>query len=168
MSKANGRTTWASRLHRPLAAALLLALALPACDVALPPTGPSEPPHWNTEAREFVALYNQHRTSIGCQALQWHEKAASVAHDHSADMVARRFFDHVAPDGGTLAYRLRRGGILYRLAGETIAAGQTTPEWVLEAWLRSPEHRKILEDCRFTHQALGRVNDVWTLLLLIP
>jgi uncharacterized protein YkwD len=146
----------------------LLALALPACDDARSPTGPPLPPPASAEAREFAALLGQHRRALGCQPLLWNDRAAATARGHSADMVARRYFGHVDPDGVKLADRLRRAGIPYRLAAETIAAGQTTPEWLFTAWLRSPEHRRILEDCRFTHQGLGREENHWTLVLLLP
>jgi uncharacterized protein YkwD len=146
----------------------LLALALPACDDARSPTGPPVPLLASAEAREFAALLDQYRGTLGCRPLAWHDRVAATARGHSADMAARRYFDHVDPDGVKLADRLRRAGISYRLAAETIAAGQTTPKWVFTAWLRSPEHRRILEDCRFTHQGLGREENHWTLVLLLP
>ena len=66
------------------------------------------------------------------------------------------FFGHVDPDGTTLKSRLDRAGISgYQLAAETIAAGQGTATKVVHDWIESPDHRKILEDCRYTHLGVG-------------
>ena len=72
-------------------------------------------------------------------------RAAAAA--HSADMVARGFFDHVSPDGGTLSDRARRTGYGGRTLGEDIGWGTYdlgTPSAIVAAWMKSPPHRAII------------------------
>jgi uncharacterized protein YkwD len=63
---------------------------------------------------------------------------ASLA--HAADMAQYNYFSHEGRDGSSPADRLTRAGYGWRTVGENIAAGPTTPESVVEGWIRSPEH----------------------------
>ena len=55
-------------------------------------------------------------------------------------MAAGNFLEHEGRDGSTPAQRATRAGYDWRSIGENIAMGQTTPELVVQAWLKSPEH----------------------------
>ena len=106
--------------------------------------------------REATNGINAHRASLGCGPLAWHGQSAAVGEQYARRMNDLAFFGHVDPDGTTLKQRLNRAGITgYRLAAETIAAGQPTADEVVHDWLESPEHRKILEDCRYTQVGVG-------------
>ena len=59
---------------------------------------------------------------------------------HAADMAQHSHFSHTARDGSTPAERVTRSGYTWKAVGENIAAGQTTPESVVEGWLKSPQH----------------------------
>lgn len=59
---------------------------------------------------------------------------------HAADMAQYNYFSHQGRDGSSPADRLTRAGYQWRSVGENIAAGPTTPENVVEGWIRSPEH----------------------------
>lgn len=50
-------------------------------------------------------------------------------------------------------------GIVYQLAGENIALGQTTPEQVVEAWMNSEGHRENILNQSYTHIGVGYVSD---------
>lgn len=63
---------------------------------------------------------------------------ASLA--HAADMAQYNYFAHEGRDGSSPADRLTRAGYGWKAVGENIAAGPTTPESVVEGWIRSPEH----------------------------
>ena len=44
---------------------------------------------------------------------------------------------------------MRDNGLSFSMAAENIAAGQRTPEEVVESWMNSPGHRaNILGDCK--------------------
>jgi uncharacterized protein YkwD len=107
-------------------------------------------------ARDAAVMINQHRAGRGCTTLAWHVKGAEVGEKYAVQMSQQEFFGHVDPAGGTLKSRLTGAGIAgYKTAAETIAAGQRTAHRVVEAWLESPDHREILEDCQFQHVGVG-------------
>ncbi|MBB5295886.1 CAP domain-containing protein [Deinococcus metallilatus] len=59
----------------------------------------------------------------------------------SAGMALGGYFDHKsAVDGSTPAQRVEATGARVRASGENIAAGQATPEEVVQGWLHSPGH----------------------------
>jgi uncharacterized protein YkwD len=160
------RPATGSRPSRAFLLALTLAaVVLTGCDVA--PLEPQLPPD-SHEAARMTILVNEHRESVGCPALSWHPPSANVAHAHSADMVERQFFGHVNPDGVGPFSRLRRAGVSYRTAGENLARGwsEGREEDVLRAWLASDAHRRVLEDCRYTHHGIGLDAKHWTHVLI--
>ena len=63
-----------------------------------------------------------------------------AAASHAADMARHSYFSHFAPDGSTVEARAIRAGYRWRAIGENIAAGQRTPEAVVQSWLDSPSH----------------------------
>ena len=140
-----------------LTAALVLPFALAGCD-AVAPLGP-EP---GGEVEAFVALLNEHRTSVGCAPLAWNADVAVVAEVHSQDMVDRDFFAHTNPDGDTPADRLRDAGLDYRRMAENIAWGYPSGAAVLEGWLGSSGHRANIENCALEEHGVGLVGTHWT------
>jgi len=81
---------------------------------------------------------------------------------HSADMVRRRYFSHVSPDGGTLRKRIAASGYLngasYWTLGEVLAwaGGRSfTPAGVVKAWMRSPAHKRALLIASFREIGIG-------------
>src|SRR4029078_995800 len=59
---------------------------------------------------------------------------------HAADMAQYSRFSHEGRDASTPDLRVTRAGYAWKAVGENIAAGQTTPETVVDGWLKSPEH----------------------------
>ncbi len=107
-------------------------------------------------AAEAASIIDTHRASLGCGPLRWHEPGAQLAEAYARQMSEDQFFGHVDPRGTTLKQRLNRAGITrYRLAAETIAAGQDTPRKVVSAWIGSQDHRAIVEDCAYQSVGLG-------------
>jgi uncharacterized protein YkwD len=62
-------------------------------------------------------------------------------------MAQKDYFSHTGADGSTPWDRAERAGYT-RATAENLAAGQRTPEEVVQAWMDSPAHRKNLLDCR--------------------
>ena len=129
----------------------------------------------NAWAIEAASIIDQHRATLGCAPLRWHHPGAGVAESYARQMSEEGFFGHVDPAGVTLRQRLNRAGISgYRLAAETIAAGQDNPPKVVRDWLESPEHRAIVEDCRYTEVGLGfhlgdgPYREYWTAVFFEP
>ena len=139
--------------------ALTVAVLVPSTPAAAQtPSGP--------EAR-LHELVNRHRESIGCLPLRWHEPSAAVAEARSADMIRRRYFDHVAPDGRTVFDEVAAAGIqAWGSIAENIALTQAGAPSVIELWRDSRPHRRNLDNCAFTHHGLGERGGVWTQLFL--
>ena len=65
----------------------------------------------------------------------------TAARLHSQDMAAQNYFSHTSLDGRTLSQRLTNAGYAGAFPwGENIAAGQPTPQAVVDAWMSSPGH----------------------------
>jgi len=103
-------------------------------------------------------LVNLQRSRHGLAPLQPSGRLRAAAAAHSADMVARGFFDHVSPDGGTLSDRVHRTGYSGRTLGEDIGWGTYdlgTPSAIVAAWMKSPPHRAIILGGRFREIGVG-------------
>ena len=70
-------------------------------------------------------------------------------------MIDRNFFAHNTPDGQTPFDRMKAAGITYSSAGENIAAGQSSPQNVMDSWMNSPGHRANILDPDFTEMGIG-------------
>jgi uncharacterized protein YkwD len=103
-------------------------------------------------------LVNLQRARHGLHALHFSARLRAAASAHSADMVARSFFDHVAPGGATLLDRARRAGYRGRTLGEDIGWGTYdlgTPAAIVQAWMHSPPHRAVILSGRFREIGVG-------------
>lgn len=110
--------------------------------------------NWDATAIEFEArvleLTNQHRAEgANCRTagvfpavdpLTLNKKLECAARLHSTDMAERAFFNHLSPEGTSPSVRVASTGYPFRAVGENIAAGQPTPEHVVESWMHSDGH----------------------------
>src|SRR6201999_3073349 len=103
-----------------------------------------------------LCLLNQERASRGLTALSEASTLQKAADRYASDMVARRFFDHVSPGGGTFMDRIKAEGWLPAgswTAGENIAWGSGelgTPASIVDGWMHSPGHRANILNGAFT------------------
>ncbi len=103
-------------------------------------------PALRNQSQEFIQrvvdLTNQERARQGLAPLTLDAALCSSAQAHSEDMATHNFFDHTGSDGSDVGQRIARAGYgaLYAY-GENIAAGQTSPEEVVDAWMNSESHR---------------------------
>lgn len=104
---------------------------------------------------EVLELTNAEREAYGLDPLVWNEKLADLARAHSQDMVDRGFFSHNNPDGKTPFDRMREAGIDYSAAAENIAAGQASPEDVVESWMNSQGHRDNILNPKLKELGVG-------------
>lgn len=144
------------------------ALLLVACVPVQGPPAPGAARAAGGLEDRLVDLVNRHRQSVGCGPLAWHAGAAGVAESHSRDMAVRDYLGHETPEGLSPFDRLTRAGARYRMAAENIAAGPATAEAVWSGWLRSPPHRRNIENCAYTHHGVGEYRQRWTHILLSP
>jgi uncharacterized protein YkwD len=116
---------------------------------------------------ELLALNNRFRASQGRSRLDEDPELTLTARSHAADMAARRFFDHSAPDGFDA---IDRCGLLVRrllgVYGENIArqtGGPITPRTTFEGWRDSPGHRANMLRADYTHagHCVLRIGETW-------
>ncbi|MTT30699.1 hypothetical protein GMB86_01550 [Terrilactibacillus sp. BCM23-1] len=112
----------------------------------------------NAYENKVVELTNQERAKQGLKPLQIDTKLSKMARDKSQDMKDKNYFDHQSPTYGSPFDMMKSYGISYSTAGENIAAGQKTPQDVVNAWMNSEGHRKNIMNSNFTHIGVGYVD----------
>jgi uncharacterized protein YkwD len=107
-------------------------------------------------------LVNVERARHGLRTLQSNARLNAAADRHSADMVARRYFGHVTPEGASIADRIRQTGYLGGshdwALGEDIGWGTgtaSTPASIFQAFMNSPPHRRVILDGEFRQLGVG-------------
>lgn len=118
---------------------------------------------------EVVELTNGERRRAGLPPLAVDPLLTAAAQAHSADMVARDFYSHTAPEGSQPWDRAAAAGSARRTIGENIACGQRSPAEVVDGWINSPGHRANILEPGFTHIGVGfagggRAGTYWTQL----
>lgn len=78
-----------------------------------------------------------------------------AAQGHAQDMAQRGYFSHTDTQGGGVAARVMRAGYSGRAAGENIAMGWPNPGAVVDAWLASPAHCRLLFSGQFQDAGVG-------------
>lgn len=113
---------------------------------------------WQVEGQKVLDLINTARTQprqCGTQAfaaaaaLTWNATLATAGQSHSRDMANNNYLDHKDRNGGTPGDRAELAGFVGQQIGENIAAGQDTPNKVVEGWLASPGHCANLMNAQF-------------------
>ncbi len=104
---------------------------------------------------QVVELTNQERANAGCPALTMDTKLGTAAQGHSDDMAANNFMSHTGSDGSSPWDRIRATGYSYSSAAENVAAGYSSPESVVNAWMGSSGHRVNILNCNLTEIGVG-------------
>jgi uncharacterized protein YkwD len=107
-------------------------------------------PSAGTFEDQVLTLVNQRR-GVGAScggtpypavpALSMNGNLRDAARAHSQDMASQNYFSHTSLDGRTFDQRIHNAGYSGAFPlGENIAAGQSTPAAVVDAWMASPGH----------------------------
>ena len=104
---------------------------------------------------EVLNLVNKERQKAGLKPLEMDWELARVARMKSQDMAQKNYFSHQSPTYGSPFDMMKNFGIQYKLAGENIASGQTTPAAVMVSWMNSSGHRANILKPEFTHLGVG-------------
>jgi hypothetical protein len=104
---------------------------------------------------EVIDLVNAERAAQGLHPLNLDPNLATAARDHSEDMGLQDYFSHTSLDGRTVPQRITAAGYFYNTYGENIAAGQPTPEAVIDAWMSSSGHRANILNPNFCDIGVG-------------
>ena len=118
-----------------------------------------------------IDLVNQQRADHGLRPNAWNDVLGDAAERYAADMAEGDFFSHRGLDGSRFSERIEDAGYDgWAWLGENLAAGHTTPERVVAAWMNSPGHRAVIlsvdsAECGVGHgySASSRYRNYWTL-----
>ena len=106
----------------------------------------------------ILELVNNERANVGLDPLSLDEQLDQAANLHNDEMVRADMLSHQLPGEAELGARVSATGYDWTRVGENIAAGQTTPEEVIEGWMNSPGHRENILNPEFTHIGIGYEN----------
>ncbi|HET7216372.1 MAG TPA: CAP domain-containing protein [Terriglobia bacterium] len=106
-------------------------------------------------AKQMLALVNRDREDPANAAethgralpLRWNDKLAAVALAHSRDMMVRRYFAHVDPEGRTPTDRINAAGIEWRGLAENISMDRTVPD----------AEKDLMDEPRFQQNHRGNI-----------
>lgn len=107
----------------------------------------------NIEASKLEELINEERVKAGLKPLLHSDKLVQSACGKLDDMVSKKYYAHIAPDGTQPWYFFREAKYDYKVAGENLAYGFNSAEDMVKGWMNSPSHKKnILGD--FSEQGI--------------
>jgi uncharacterized protein YkwD len=136
-------------------------LATPATPAVCPNTGLT-PDAGNLELIRGAlnCLHDQIRSQHGLGTLADNAALDAAAAAHTDDMIARGYFDHATPDGGTFDQRILSAG--YARPGDGWSLGENliwadgalaTPAALMNSWMNSEGHRENI--LNGTYRELG-------------
>ncbi len=97
---------------------------------------------------EILNLVNEHRTNMGLTSLISLNIISGVADGHTNYMIEVNQVNH---DNFAQRSQALINEANAKSVGENVAYGFTTAQGVLNGWLNSEEHRKIIENPDYTH-----------------
>lgn len=101
----------------------------------------------NVNVSALVNATNQARAANGLGALALNSQLSNGAQSKAADMIAKDYWAHTAPDGTEPWDFFTSAGYKYQNAGENLAYGFDNSAEIVDAWMNSPGHRaNILGD----------------------
>ena len=109
--------------------------------------------------QKVAELVNIERQKNGLAPLTLDSAISNVARIKSKDMSDNNYFAHQSPNYGSAGDMLTQFGIKWSAWGENIAAGQRTPEEVVNAWMNSEGHRANILSPNFSKIGVGYVNN---------
>lgn len=116
---------------------------------------PEQKPGNSQYEQRVVELVNQERAKAGLKPLTYDSQLSQVARLKSEDMRDKQYFSHNSPTYGSPFDMMKSQGISYRTAGENIAAGQSSPQQVVQAWMNSPGHRANILSNQYSQIGVG-------------
>lgn len=99
-------------------------------------------------AEQVLSIVNARRAEAGLAPLTMNYTLVSAAKVRAAETV--QSFSHTRPNGTGCFTAFDEAGVGYSGAGENIAAGQWSPDSVMNSWMNSEGHRANILDGRFT------------------
>ena len=105
--------------------------------------------------QEMLERINTLRREAGRPPLTLEPRLTTAAQGHADDMLTRTYYSHVSPEGTPPRQRVLAAGYSGAIVAENIAAGQTSVELAVDAWMHSTEHRRNILEPRFQEIGIG-------------
>ncbi len=116
----------------------------------------------STQAWQVLKLTNKQRLANGLLPLSTFGLIQQAVDVRVSEVTKR--FSHMRPDGTDPYTALTQVGLSYSSSGENIAAGQTSPSSVMNAWMNSDGHKQNILDPVYTHVGIGYTNKPCTIV----
>lgn len=111
---------------------------------------------WEVEfADEVFKLVNVERAKEGLPALKKMASLTKASTIRAWECLVAYDPNHKRPDGQSFSTALTEQGIKFSACGENIAAGQETPQQVVEEWMNSPGHRTNILSEKYEYLGVG-------------
>jgi uncharacterized protein YkwD len=125
---------------------------------SIPELAQSEIQMWSLINRDRLTPASAEETKGRARPLEWDDRLAGVAREHSEEMAAHEFFSHEGMDGSLPYVRVSRAGILWNAVGENIAKYPEVSQ-AEAAFMDEPKfqhnHRGNILNSKFTHVGVG-------------
>jgi uncharacterized protein YkwD len=115
----------------------------------------------NITAEELIELTNQQRQQHGLPELKLNPVLVEAATQKAADMIAKNYWAHTAPDGRTPWYFFKHVNYKYLYAGENLARDFIDSQSIISAWMKSPTHRDNILSGRYRDIGIAVIHDTF-------
>lgn len=95
------------------------------------------------------------------EPLEWNAVLLTSAYRHAKDMKEKDYFSHFSPTGTDVGDRIDAVGYVWSFCGENLGSGQTTFDQVLEDWIKSSTHCRMLLNQEVEDVAVAQVGTYW-------
>ena len=144
-----------------------LCLIIVACCFTLLPEGKSQ-----SFQNAFVEAINELR-GRGCNCsgerfkavgrVYYDETLSESAYEHARDIRYQRRLNHYSSKGQDIGERISDVGYNWKTVGENLAFGHESIDEVIDAWIDSYTHCKLLMDPRFDDVGFAKIGPYWVL-----
>lgn len=112
----------------------------------------------NIHIENLLTETNTKRSQAGLSPLTLNPELSEAAGRKAADMFAKNYWAHVAPDGKTPWDFIIGSGYRYQVAGENLAKNFQDSTGVVDAWMASPSHKDNLLKTSYKEVGFAVVN----------
>ncbi len=91
----------------------------------------------------------------------WNDLLYQTAASHAQDMLDKNYFGHISRDGRDVGDRFDELGYKWQFAGENLGEGQESFNEVVQDWLDSPSHCKMIMNADMKEMGLSKRGRFW-------
>jgi uncharacterized protein YkwD len=95
--------------------------------------------------------------------VKWHSKLEISATLHARQMLRYQFFEHFSKGGKDIGERVTAVGYPWRTVGENLGRGQMSIPELIDDWIESPTHCRLLMNPKFREMGAAHAGNYWVL-----